>query len=482
MPTQQGTAAVDPGIAGVDGGYVRLGSGQLVALESRIDGAVLCAGDEGWNEAVDIWNALPARAPALVIQPASTHDVATTVRFARDDGLLLSVKGGGHNIAGNAIADGGVTIDMARLRDVTVDPVAKLAHVGPGCLLGDVDRATQEHGLATVLGFVSETGVAGLTLGGGFGYLTRRFGWAADNLEEVEIVTADGQIRVANRREHPDLHWAVRGGGGNFGVVTRFTFRLHEVGPIILGGLLAWDAGRAGEVLATFRELTASAPRELTATAALMTAPPAPFVPEDWHGRRVVGVVVCHSGANAERDLAPIRSLGDPVVDLVGMHPYAVQQSMMDGIDPAGLNQYWKAEFLPQLRTDYLDVFRDAGLEATSSQSYSVIFHLGGALNERDEDDGAVGNRNAQFISGFSGVWAPDDPRGDDHVAWVRESWERIRPFSTGGNYVNFQLAEDAEDRTAAAYGGNYARLRRIKAEYDPENLFRVNRNIPPEH
>jgi FAD/FMN-containing dehydrogenase len=467
-------------IAGLDSGRVSLAAEELNDLDARVDGPLLRAGDEGWDAAVLVWNAMVASVPALVVQPTSARDVAEAVTFARDHGLLLSVKGGGHNIAGTSIAERCVTLEMSRMREVTVDPQARLAHAGPGCLLGEVDRAAQEHGLATVLGFVSEVGVAGLTLGGGFGYLARRFGWAVDNLEEIEIVTADGVIRTANRDENADLFWAVRGGGGNFGVVTRFTFRLHEVGPTITGGLVLWSADRADEVLATYRELTESAPRELTAAAAVLFAPPAPFVPEQWHGRLAVGMIVCHSGANAEADLAPVRALGDPIVDLIGEQPYVAQQSMMDEMDPKGLNQYWKAEYLPALGNDYLDVFRDAASRVTSWHSYSVIFHVGGALNERDDDDGAVGNRDARFITGFSGVWPTDDPRGDEHVAWVRDSWEAIRPFSTGGNYVNFQLAEDGVERTAGAYGKNFERLRRVKAARDPDNLFRVNRNIPP--
>jgi FAD/FMN-containing dehydrogenase len=479
MATQQGYAPVDPGVAGLDGGRVRLTSAQLDDLDSRIDGQLLCAGNEGWDEAVLIWNAMVAKLPALVVQPESARDVVVAVRFAHQHGLLLSVKGGGHNIAGTAIADGGLMLDMSRMGGVTVDPEARLARVGPGCILRDVDHATQEHGLATTLGFVSETGVAGLTLGGGFGYLARRFGWAADNLEEVEIVTADAEIRTASRDENADLFWAIRGGGGNFGVVTRFTFRLHGVGPMVTGGLALWDAERAGEVLAAYRELTAAAPRELTLATAVLTAPPAPFVPEEWQGKRAVGLLVCHSGPNAERDIAEIRAIGEPIVDLIGELPYVAQQSMVDDMDPSGLNQYWKAEYLPELTSEYLETFRESALQATSPLSYSVIFHIGGALNERAADDGAVGNRDARFISGFSGVWEPGVP-ADEHVAWVRKGWEAIRPFSTGGNYVNFQLAEDGPDRTADAYGRNYDRLRQVKAAYDPDNLFRVNRNISP--
>ena len=480
MATQYGYVAVDPGVAGLEGGHVRLTAEELDDLDSRLEGSLLCAGDDGWDDALLVWNAMVARVPALVVQPRSSRDVAEAVGFARHHGLLLSMKGGGHNIAGTAMAEGGLTLDMSGMRRVVVDPAARLAHVGPGCLLKHVDRAAQEHGLATAMGVVSEVGVAGLTLGGGFGYLTRRFGWTVDNLEEVEIVTADGEIRTANRNVDPDLHWAVRGGGGNFGVVTRFTFRLHEVGPTITGGLMLWDVERVDEVLAAYRELTESAPRELTAAVAVVTAPPAPFVPEKWHGRLVVGVVVCHSGARPEADLAAIRTLRDPIVDLVGPRPYLEQQTLMDEMEPKGFHQYWKTEYLSDVSNAYLQVFREAALKVTSPLSYSIAIHVGGALNDRAEDDGAVGNRDVRFITGFSGMWSPDDNRGDEHVAWVRDSWELIRPFSTGGNYVNFQLAEDGDDRTAAAYGGNYERLRRVKAEYDPDNVFRVNRNIPP--
>ncbi|MEG3630125.1 FAD-binding oxidoreductase [Streptomyces poriticola] len=470
-------------VAGLDGGRVGLTSARIEQLGTRLEGPLLTAGDEGWDEAVLVWNAMVTAEPSLVVRPASARDVATAVRFAADQGLLLSVKGGGHNIAGTALADRGLTLDMSGMREVTVDPAARLAHVGPGCLLQDVDRATQQYGLATVLGFVSGTGVAGLTLGGGFGYLTRRFGWAADNLEQVEIVTADGRTRTADRAENPDLFWAVRGGGGNFGVVTRFTFRLHEVGPVVTGGLAAWSADRADEVLATYRELTATAPRELTAVALVRLAPPAPFVPAGWHLRPVATLLVCHSGADAAADLAPLRALGEPVFDQIGAKPYVAQQSMLDAMEPKGLNQYWKAEFLPCLPGDYLPAFRDAALtvalEAASPLSFSVVFHLAGALNDSGGDGGAVGNREARYISGFSGVWPPQTD-GDGIVAAVRKGWERIRPFSTGGNYVNFQLAEDDTTRTADAYRGSYERLRRIKAAYDGDNLFRVNRNIPP--
>jgi FAD/FMN-containing dehydrogenase len=466
-------------VAGLEGGRVILTSEQLEDLDSRIEGRLLRPGEHGWNDAVAIWNGMVAKSPALVLQPISAYDVAAAVGFARDHGLLVSIKGGGHNIAGISIAEGGLTLDLSGMREVAVDPEAKLARVGPGCLLGEIDQATQVHGLATVLGFVSETGVAGLTLGGGFGYLTRRFGWTVDNLAEVEVVTADGQVRTANRDQHPELFWALRGGGGNFGVVTRFTFRLHQVGPTITGGLIVWSAERADEVLAAYRDLTESAPRELTAAAIVRLAPPAPFLPQAWHGKPIAGIQVCHSGANAEADLAAVRALGDPIVDLAAPMPYAALQSMLNAMEPKWLHRYWKTEFLPGLSSEFLDVFRDGAMQVTSPLSQSVLFHLAGALNDREGDDGAVGNRDARYVGGFAGTWPPGAP-AEPHVAWARNAWERIRPFSTGGNYVNFQLAEDDTARTAAAYGSNYQRLQRVKATYDPDNLFRVNSNIPP--
>ena len=466
-------------VAGLGGGPVSLAPEQLEALDAQLEGPVLRPGDQGWDDAARVWNGMVAKVPALIVQPTSARDVAAIVGFARAHELLLSVKGGGHNIAGTSMAPGGLTLDSSRMRDVAVDPEARLAPVGPGCLLKDVDRATQEHRLATVLGFVSETGVAGLTLGGGWGYLARRFGWTVDNLDDVEIVTADGEIRTANHDENADLFWAVRGGGGNFGVVTRFTFHVHEVGPTVTGGLIVWSADHATEVLAAYRDLTESAPRELTAGAVVRLAPPAPFLPEEWHGKPIVAMQVCHSGGNPAADLAAVRAVRPPIVDLITEKPYTAQQSMLDAMEPKGLHRYWKTEFLPGLSSDYLDSFRDGALEVTSPLSQSVIFHLGGALNERADDDGAVGNRDATYISGFSGTWPPGTD-AEPHVAWVRAAWERIRPFSTGGNYVNFQLADDDTARTADAYGKNYERLRQVKASYDPNNLFRVNRNIPP--
>jgi FAD/FMN-containing dehydrogenase len=448
-------------------------------LSRRVAGPLLRPGAAGWADAVLIWNALAARNPALVLQPTCASDVAAAVRFAHDNALLLSVKGGGHNIAGTALADGGLTLDMSRMRDVTIDPAAKLAHIGPGCLLRDIDRATQAHGLAAVLGLVSQTGVAGLTLGGGFGYLTCRFGWAVDNLVEVEVVTADGRIRTATAGQNPELFWALRGGGGNFGVVTRFTVRLHQVGPTVTGGFLLWGADRLDDVLDAYRQVTGSAPRELTAGLFVILGPPAPFLPEDWHGEPVVGMFLCHTGRTAVTDLAAVHALGPPLADLVTDMPYVQLQSMFDDDLPKGLHYYEKTEFLSGLTDQFLAAFRDGALTVASPVGESVMFHIGGALNERDPDDGAVGNRDARYVTWFAAGW-PSATDATPHIAWVRHAWQRIRPFSTGGNYINFQTADDDTARTAQAYGANYPRLQHLKARYDPDNLFRTNRNISP--
>jgi FAD/FMN-containing dehydrogenase len=468
-------------IAGLDGGLVTLTSEQMDDLASRVEGRVLRPADGGWDDAVLLWNGMVATTPSVVVQPVSARDVAVAVGFARDHGVLLSVKGGGHNIAGTAIGEGGLTLDMSHMRDVTVDTDAKLAHVGPGCRLQDVDRATQEHGLATVLGFISEVGVGGLTLGGGLGYLTRRFGWSVDNLQEVEIVTADGEIRTASRDENADLFWALRGGGGNFGVVTQFTFRLHEVGPTVYGGLIAWPFERAVEILRAYRALTADAPRELAVWLVLLHAPPAPFVPEEWHGKRVCAMSVCYSGDPTRTDevLAPIRALADPVVDLLQGWPYVQQQSFLDDTEPKGAHYYWKTEYLAELSEDLLPIMRDVFAACPIPDAQVGLLHLGGALNEREWDDVAVGNRDAHFAVGVNGMWEPAEANAGEFQEWVRSGWKRIRPFATGGNYVNFQTDDD-DQVPADAYGKNYERLRRIKTQYDPRNLFRSNRNIPP--
>jgi FAD/FMN-containing dehydrogenase len=451
------------------------------ALRRRLHGPLLRPGDHGFEEATSLWNAMIQRTPTFVVQPSHTADVVAAVDFARRHDAAISVRGRGHNIAGTSLAHGGVTLDMSQLRQVVVDPDRRVAVVQPGCQLGDVDRAAQRHGLATPLGFVSEVGVAGLTLGGGLGYLTRRFGWTVDNLLEVEIVTADGLVQRASRDENADLFWAVRGAGANFGVVTSFTFRLHEVGPNVVGGLVAWPFARADEVLAAYRTLTEEAPRELAAWLLLLHAPPAPFVPTEWHGRRICAMAVCYSGDLDRTDeaLAPIRALGEPIVDLLHEQPYTEVQSYLDATEPRGICHYWRTEFLSELGDGLLDTMRDITAETDLAEAEIGVLHIGGALNERPEDDGAVGNRDARYAIGAKAMWPPE-AAGERIVSWVRAAHERIRPHSTGRTYVNFHGDDEDHARVRATYGVNYDRLVELKRRYDPENLFRSNRNIVP--
>jgi FAD/FMN-containing dehydrogenase len=469
-------------IATLDGHSVTVAPALLSELRAHHTGRILMPGDVGWSAAIEIWNGMAARTPSVIAQSSSAADVAAVVRFARRHRLLLSIKGGGHHIAGTAIAERGLMLDLANMNDVAVDAQTRLATVGAGCRLKDVDGATQKHGLATVLGFVSDVGVAGLTLGGGLGYLTRRFGWTVDNLEAVEIVTADGEIRSASRSENADLFWAIRGGGGNFGVVTRFTYQLHAVGPNVYGGLIAWPFERAEEVLSAYLTITKHAPAELAVWLVLLPAPPAPFVPEAWHGKRLCAMCVCYTGDLARRDdaLAPLRELADPVVDLLSVQPYTQVQSYLDATEPKGLHYYWKTEYVAELSAPLLSVLRSLFAENPVPDLDMGILHLGGALNARASDDGAVGNRDARFVLGVKGMWHAGERNADAYRQWVRDAWARLRPFSTGATYVNFQTDDEDDARTRASYGANFRRLLELKRRYDPENLFRTNRNIDP--
>ena len=449
---------------------------RTVLLRERLDGALLEPGEDGFADATRLWNGMIDRTPAIVVQAAGAADVAAAIAFAREQSLPLTVRGGGHNIAGLALAHGGVVIDMSRLRAVAVDPEARRATVQPGCLLRDVDRATQRHGLATPLGYVSEVGVAGLTLGGGLGYLARRFGWSVDNLAEVEIATADGQIRRASRTENEDLFWGVRGGGSHLGVVTSFVFELHPVGPAVYGGLIAWPFARAGAVMRAYRELATAAPRELSVFLILTRAPEAPFVPAEWHGQRICAMTVCHSGAPEERAaaLAPLRAIADPVFDGLRELPYTELQSQLDASEPKGFHYHWRTIYADDLSDDLLMTLADAFANCPAPHGETGILHLGGAIGDREPDDGAVGNRNARFACGVLGMWEPDDPEADVHRRWVRDTGERIVPYSTGATYANFLSADEGADRLRAAYGANFDRLLELKRRYDPDGLFRA--------
>ncbi len=450
-------------------------------LRAGLRGPVLAASDPGYDETRAIWNAMIDRRPALIARCIGVSDVLACVRFAREHSLALSMRGGGHNIAGLALAEGGLLVDLSLMRGVWVDPASRVARAQGGCLLGDVDRETQLHGLAAALGFVSATGCAGLTLGGGFGYLSRRFGWTSDGVRAMELVTADGRQVRASEKENQDLFWGLRGGGGNFGVVTGIEYELHPVGPEIYGGPVAWRAESAAEVLELFRTLASEAPRELTLVGVMRKAPPAPWLAKDAHGQLIVMLLACYSGKpeDGEKLLAPLKALGKPVGDLLQRRPYVSLQNLLDATQPKGRRYYWKSEYLPGITAELVAKQREHAERILSPHSAVIVFQLGGAIADRPADHSAVGNRDAAAVLNVAGSWEkPEDDAAN--VEWARSTWRDMKRFSTGGTYVNFLTEDEPEDRVAAAYGKNLERLSRIKASWDPQNVFRMNKNIAP--
>ncbi len=453
----------------------------IEAFRMNMRGTVILPGDESYDEARSIWNAMIDRRPALIARCLGVADVVTCVNFSRAHRLTLSIKGGGHNISGIAVCDGGLMIDMSLMRGVLVEPTARTTRTQAGCLLGDVDRETQVHGLAATLGFVSNTGIAGLTLGGGFGYLTRRFGWTSDSVPSMEVVTADGRVVRASEGENADLFWGLRGGGGNFGVVTSFEYKLHPIGPELMAGAIAWRAEEAHEVLRMYQALIDQAQPELTCAAVLRLAPPAPWLPKDVHGKLIVALFVCHSGSveEARKQVAPIKAFGSPVGDIIQPRPYVSQQSILDATQPKGRRYYWKSEYLSKLEPEILAKVIEHAERIVSPHSGVILFPIDGPLNRLPEDHSAVGNRDATRVLNITASWenTQDD---ESNIEWARAAWRDMRRFSTGGTYVNFLTEEEGDDRIHSAYGQNYERLVEVKTKWDPGNLFRVNKNIKP--
>ncbi|HEX6090420.1 MAG TPA: FAD-binding oxidoreductase [Gemmatimonadales bacterium] len=453
----------------------------LNAWKSRLRGPVLTPGDAGYEDSRTVWNSMIDRRPALVARCLGTADVIECVRFARDNDLLLSMKGGGHNIAGLAVADGALMLDMSLMRGVWVDAKARVARAQAGCVLGDVDRETQLHGLASVLGFVSLTGITGLTLGGGIGYLTRRWGWTSDTVTGMDLVTADGKLVRASGEENDDLFWGLRGGGGNFGVVTGIDYELHPVGPEIVGGIVAWPASEAPRVLELYRTLAEETPPELTLVALMRPAPPAPWLPKERHGSPIVAILACYSGdpAEGEKAVSVLKSFGTPIGDILTRRPYLQMQSLLDATQPKGRRYYWKSEYLPRIEPDLVDRVMTHASKIRSPHSAVILFQLGGALNRISQEHSAAGNRDARYVLNIAGAWErPEDDAAN--IAWARDAWSDMRRHSTGGTYINFLTEDDGAERTEAALGSALDRLGRIKARWDPENVFRINRNIRP--
>lgn len=465
----------------IDGREAELRPKKLDDLRKRVTGPMLTPDDIGYDASRSVWNDMIDKRPAVVVRCLGTADVIECVRFARENNLLLCIKGGGHNIAGLAVSESAMMLDMSLMRGVWVDPEKRVAHAQAGCLLGDVDRETQVHGLAAVLGFISTTGIAGLTLGGGLGYLTRRWGWTADNLAGMNVVTADAQLVQASSEANSDLFWGLRGGGGNFGVVTGIDYKLYPVGPEIVGGVVAWPASEASKVLEMYRTLAEQAPPELTLAALLRPAPPAPWLPKDWHGKPVVLLLTCYTGKpeTGERIVAPLKSFGHPIADILTRRPYVQMQSLLDATQPRGRRCYWKSEYLSHIEPALCETVITHAARIPSPHSVLLLFQIGGALNRLDEEHSPAGNRDARYLVTMAGAWEQPD-EDSVNVKWARRAWNDIRPFSTGGTYINFLTEDEGYERIEAALGNHIQRLAAVKAQWDPQNIFRTNRNIEP--
>jgi len=449
-------------------------------LRGAIKGRVLATKDSGYEEARQVWNAMIDRRPAVIVQCVQADDVPPAISFARKNRLELSIRGGGHNIGGYALCDNGVTIDFSRMRKVRVDAEKRRAYVEPGATLADLDEATQAHGLAMPVGINSTTGIAGLTLGGGFGWLTRKYGMTIDNLVSVDVVTAEGKKIRASANENGDLFWAVRGGGGNFGVVTQFEFQLFPIGPEIVAGLIVFPFNQAKQILTKYRQFVDSAPEELNVWVVLRKAPPLPFLPETVHGREVVVLPVFYCGAVAEADklIAPLRDFGTPLGEHIGPQPYVQWQKAFDPLLTPGARNYWKSHNFTELADGALNSAIEFAGKLPSPQCEIFIGLIAGAPNRVAPNAMAYGHRDARFVLNVHGRWdeAADDEKG---IGWAREFFKASAPYASAGAYVNFMTAEEG-DRVAAAYGSNYERLVEIKRRYDPENVFHFNQNIKP--
>lgn len=458
-----------------------LSADHIDMLRQSVRGKVLLPSDAGYDVARTVWNATVDRRPAVIVQCTGTADVMQAVNFARDHGLTVAVRGGGHNIAGSAICNDGLVVDLSQLRSVHIDPRDNVAWVSPGATLGDFDHEAQAQGLATPLGINSTTGVAGLTLGGGFGWLTRQYGMTVDNLLGCEVVTADGQRRWADANHEPELFWALRGGGGNFGVVTLFQFRLHPVGPMVTAGLIVFPAAEGKSVLRQYRAFTESAmPDDLNVWVVLRKAPPLPFLPSSAHGANVVVLAVFYTGdpGTADKAIDPLRAFGQPVGEHVGQVPYTAWQQAFDPLLTPGARNYWKSHNFTRLDDAAIDLMTDYAARGPSAHAEIFIGQVGGVVNRVAPDATAYHHRDARYVMNVHSRW----DRADEDatcIAWARDFFNATAPYATGGVYVNF-MTEDESSRVNAAYGHNFDRLAKAKRTYDPQNLFCTNQNIKP--
>ncbi|MFN8540365.1 MAG: FAD-binding oxidoreductase [Thermomicrobiales bacterium] len=453
---------------------------EMRELRARLRGELLRPGDDGYEAARQLYNGMIDKRPALIARCVDVADVVASVHFARITGLPLAVRGGGHSGPGLGSVDGGLVIDLSRMKGIQVDPENRRVRVEGGCLWSEVDAATHPFGLATPSGFISSTGVGGLTLGGGIGYLARSHGLTIDNLISADMVLADGSVVTASEAEHPDLFWAIRGGGGNFGVVTSFVFRLHPI-HTVYGGPMLWPLEAAGEVLTFWRDFMSDAPEDINGWFAFVTVPPAPPFPEEYHLQKMCVVVWCYTGPmeEAEERFKAIRAFSPPAVDFAGPIPWPALQSLFDGLYPAGLQWYWKADFFNELSDKAVELHLKYGSQLPTMHSTMHIYPINGAAGRVGKNATAFNFRDAKFAEVIVGV-DPDPANNERMIDWARDYWTALHPHSAGGAYLNM-IMDEGEDQIAASYRDNYQQLARIKALYDPNNLFRVNQNIKPQ-
>ena len=449
-------------------------------FKAQFRGDVVVPGDASYDEVREIWNAMIDRTPAMIARCASPEDVVQAVKFARQNELLVSIRGGGHNIAGNAVCDDGLMIDLSLMKNVQVDLNARRATVDPGCILADFDAAAQAHGLATPLGINSTTGVAGLTLGGGFGWLSRKYGMTVDNLQSANVVLADGKQVRASEKENADLFWGLRGGGGNFGIVTSFEFQLHPVGPNVLSGLIVFPFDQAKSVITQFARFTETMPDELNVWMVTRKAPPLPFLQADVHGKEMVALALCYVGdpAEGEKLIEPLRGFGTAHGEHVGVQPYVAWQQAFDPLLARGARNYWKSHNFSKLSDGAIDAIIEYAAKLPSPHCEIFVGSIGGQTARVAADAMAYSSRDANYVMNVHGRWesAAEDDRC---IAWAREFFAKSQPFASAGAYINF-LTEDESDRVAFAYGKVYDQLVALKKKYDPTNFFRMNQNIRP--
>jgi hypothetical protein len=473
---------MDNRIMSLSGEAINISDSEISKFKKSFSGQILTKDDKDYDEVRLIWNRMINKQPGLIARCKTSKDVSLAVKFARNHNLLTSIRGGGHNVAGNSVCEGGLMIDLSLMNSVAVDQKKMTAIVGPGSTLGNTDSETQKYGMVVPSGIVTGTGLAGLTLGGGFGWLSRKWGLTCDHLISTEVVTAHGEIIKVSDEENPDLFWGLKGGGGNFGIVTSFEFNLRELGPEITGGLILYKIEDTEKVLSFYKEYISTAPREVTTVLIYRYCPPAPFIKEEFHGKPIFGIGALYAGKSDKglEVLKPIKQFGSPIGDAIVPKPFVTHQAMLDAGQPKGASYYWKSEYLKEVPQSLSEKFVEQTLNMSSKSSIIAAFQLGGAITDTGEDDTAYSFRNAEHVININTQWQ-NNSESEKHMSWARKTQHLAAPYSMGSGYINFASADETQERVTATYGNSkYKKLADLKRKYDPDNFFRLNHNIKP--